>query len=140
MTALPVACRNAPAGQTTWWPGDGWNVTSYGLEATDGGNSISARRLPDYHLTGGLRWVAAMSELPAEEFDGFLSAFAVALALHGHTDVDPALVPASAKAYRKALRRAAYEASVKAAEMAKAKKPKPPKPRPAPTCMEAPMQ
>jgi len=59
MTALPGACRNAPATTQTWWSGSTWTVTSDGLEAADG-HSISADSLAEFDA-GGLRWVTAMS-------------------------------------------------------------------------------
>jgi hypothetical protein len=111
MSALPVACRGSAAGAAVWWQGGGWSVTAYGLEESDGHSAISAGRLGDLDAAGGLRWIRLMDEAGAD-LDGFLGAFVVALALHGYS-VDPALIPASAKAYRKNLRRLAYEASLK---------------------------
>lgn len=118
MSALPAACRGLAASAAVWWQGGGWSVTSYGLEEIDGHNAISAGRLADLEPAGGLRWIRVMDEAGAD-LDGFLMAFVVALALHGHT-VDQGLIPASAKAYRKNLRRLAYEASVKRNQRKKA--------------------
>ncbi len=111
MGALPVACRGLAAGAAVWWQGGGWSVTAYGLEQIDGHNAISAGRLADLDATGGLRWIKVNDDAGID-LDGFLTAFAVALALHGNT-VDAGLIPASGKAYRKNLRRIAYEASLK---------------------------
>ncbi len=111
MSALPVACRGLAASAAVWWQGGGWSVTAYGLEQIDGHNAISAGRLADLDGAGALRWVKVNDDAGLD-LDAFLTAFAVALALHGHT-VDPALIPPSAKAYRKNLRRLAYEASIK---------------------------
>ena len=116
--ALPVACRvSSTRHAAAWWQASGWMVTAYGLEQANGHNAIAAERLADTDATGQLRWIGIMDSA-ALGLDRFLPAFAVALALHGYADVDPALVPVSGKAYRKGLRRMAYEA----AEAAKRKK------------------
>ena len=107
---LPVACRGARHA-AAWWQSEGWNVTAYGIEQTDGHNAIPADRLADLDPANGqLRWVGVF-DTAGLDLDAFLPAFGVALALHGHADVDPTLVPPSAKAYRKGLRRIAYEAA-----------------------------
>jgi hypothetical protein len=110
MSALPVACRGAAAGGASWWQAGVWAVTAYGLEEIEGHNAISAGCLADRDANGQLRWLGVMDEAGVD-LDAFLAAFPVALALHGHGDVDPALIPASAKLHRKNLRRIAYEAA-----------------------------
>lgn len=102
-----------------WWSAGGWQVTPYGLEQVAGHAAISGAKLAEFDISGQLRWIGIMDQLGAD-LDAFLPAFSVALALHGYADLDPALVPVSAKTYRKNLRRLAYEA----AAAAKAKKAK----------------
>jgi hypothetical protein len=122
MSALPVACRGgAASGAIVRWSNGYWAVTSYGMAEIEGFHAIPADTLADLDINGQLRWLAVM-DAAGIDLDSFIPALAVALALHGYTSLDPALVPKSAKAYRKNLRRLAYEASVRAADAARARK------------------
>jgi hypothetical protein len=107
---LPIACRGASPAGGAWWSNSHWAVTGYGLAEIEGHSSIAADSLADLDTNGQLRWLGVM-DAAGVDLDCFLEALAVALALHGHTSIDPALLPATGKVWRKNLRRQAYEAA-----------------------------
>lgn len=108
---LPIACRGSSSASGAWWSNSQWAVTGYGLVELEGFNAIPAETLADLDpVNGQLRWVGVM-DAAGVDLDCFMEALAVALALHGHTSVDPALLPATGKAWRKNCRRIAYESS-----------------------------
>jgi hypothetical protein len=76
----PVTLRSE-ALHSMWWRGRQWAVTAYGIEALDGTYTIEARRLTDDLASHG--WTSHMAEKTWVDIPDFMTAWLVALALHG---------------------------------------------------------
>jgi hypothetical protein len=80
------------------WQGRQWAVTDYGIEARDGTYAIEKARLGEMHGTSW-SWPQHMAEKGWPDVDDFVTAWLVALAVHG--------VKVSRKAIAEAVERAA---------------------------------
>lgn len=66
------------------WRGRQWAVTTHGIEALDGTYSFEAHRLAeDLHVRGYGGWPSHMSEKDWVDIDDFITAWLIALTLHG---------------------------------------------------------
>ena len=89
MTARPIELSSAPvkvrgeALDEIWWRGKQWAVTSYGIECLDGTYFFTADRLLE-DLPSGRSWAEHMAEKIWVDVDEFVTAWLVALVLHGH--------------------------------------------------------
>lgn len=66
-----------------WWQGRQWAVTSYGIERRDGTYAIEADRLAQGHIPGVPFWPAQLAGKTHTDLPDFLTAYLVAVALHG---------------------------------------------------------
>ena len=80
----PVQCRGE-ALHAVLWRGRQWAVTIYGLEARDGCYAIAADRVAEvWSPNGEPAWPLHMSEKIWVDVPDFVTAWLVALSLHGH--------------------------------------------------------
>jgi hypothetical protein len=80
MDRAEVTVRGDPLSDL-WWQGRQWAVTSFGLECRDGTYYIDAHRLAEDIDTHG--WPAHVSEKNWVDVEDFLTAWLVALSMHG---------------------------------------------------------
>jgi hypothetical protein len=85
--STPVKIRADRLGKI-WWRGRQWAVTAHGLEALDGSYFIAKNRLAED--LPGYSWPQHMGEKHWVNTDDFVTAWLVAIALHG-TAVRPGL-------------------------------------------------
>lgn len=78
----PVKCRGEALDQV-WWQGRQWAVTSFGIEARDGTYHIAANRLAEAIDVWG--WPAQVSHKNWVDPDDFITAWLVAIVMHGAT-------------------------------------------------------
>jgi hypothetical protein len=88
MDETPVKCRGEPL-DPVWWQARQWAVTSFGIEARDGTYTIAADRLAENIDRWG--WPAQVTHKTWVDPDDFITAWLVAIAMHGAT-VTPAQV------------------------------------------------
>jgi hypothetical protein len=90
-----VKCR-AEALDPVWWQGRQWAVTAFGIEARDGTYTIAANRLAENIDDWG--WPAQVTQKDWVDADDFITAWLVALGMHG--------APVTAEQVRAAIKRA----------------------------------
>jgi hypothetical protein len=81
MDSTPVRVRGGSVPANIWWRGRQWAVTAYGIEALDGTYTLQANRLAeniDAHA-----WPSHMAEKAWVDLPDFMTAWLVALSLHG---------------------------------------------------------
>jgi hypothetical protein len=77
----PVHCRGEPLDEV-WWSGRQWAVTSHGIERRNGCYTIASERLGEGADTQ-YGWPAHMSGKSWIDIDDFMTAWLIALTLHG---------------------------------------------------------
>jgi hypothetical protein len=85
MNKAPVHCRGEKLGQI-WWQGRQWAVTEHGIECQDGSYCITKERLAETlpsPLNNTPDWPLHMAEKTWVDVADFLTAYLVALSLHG---------------------------------------------------------
>lgn len=91
-----------------WWRGSQWAVTRYGLERLDGGYFIEAERLAEGGATAH-GWISHMAGKSTTDLDDFMTAYSVALVMHGYCPkVRPASVADQLRNGRSSQRRGAW--------------------------------
>lgn len=88
-----------------WWQGRQWAVTTYGIERRDGTYAIEADRLAEDDIVPGVPdWPQHLAEKRDTDLADFLTAYVVAVALHGASVAPDALRRAIDNAMREARR------------------------------------
>lgn len=92
-----------------WWQGRQWAVTSYGIERRDGLYVIEADRLAQDPIPGVPFWPEQLAGKTDTDLPDFLTAYLVAVALHGVSVAPDGLKRAIENAMRKRKREVDYE-------------------------------